>query len=94
MPNMAYFVKNKEERCRSRRERVTALVALYPSHIWKEDYLLFPLADKVLTSEDQQELLDKFEAVEREFGVDVIEGFDKVVAELEKKVSGIDLSLK
>ena len=23
-----------------------ALVAFYPSHIWKEDYLLFPLAGK------------------------------------------------
>ncbi len=71
-----------------------ALVAFYPSHIWKEDYLLFPLAGKVLTPEDQQELRDKFETVERELGVDVLEGFDKVVAELERKISGIDSSLK
>ena len=71
-----------------------ALVAFYPSHIWKEDYLLFPLAGKVLTPEDQQELTDKFETVEREIGLDVLEGFDKVVAELERKVSGIDSSLK
>jgi hemerythrin-like domain-containing protein len=66
-----------------------ALVALYPSHIWKEDYLLFPLAGKVLTAEDQQELMDKFEAVERELGLDAREGFDQVAAELERKVSGI-----
>jgi hemerythrin-like domain-containing protein len=75
-------------------KRLRALVAFYPSHIWKEDYLLFPLAGKVLTPEDQQELRDKFETVERELGVDVLEGFDKVVAELERKVSGIDSSLK
>ena len=62
--------------------------------MWKEDYLLFPLAGKVLTPEDQQELTDKFETVEREIGLDVLEGFDKVVAELERKVSGIDSSLK
>src|ERR1039457_7287948 len=67
-----------------------ALVAFYPNHIWKEDYLLFPLAGKVLTPEDQQELMDKFETVERELGLDVHEGFDKVAAELERKVSGID----
>jgi hemerythrin-like domain-containing protein len=67
-----------------------ALVALYPSHIWKEDYLLFPLAGKVLTPEDQQELMDKFETVDRELGLDVREGFDKVATELERKVSGID----
>ena len=66
-----------------------ALVALYPSHIWKEDYLLFPLAGKVLTPEDQQELMDKFETVERELGLDVNGGCDKVARELERKVSGI-----
>ena len=71
-----------------------ALVAFYPNHIWKEDYLLFPLAGKVLTPEDQQELMDKFETVERELGLDVHEGFDKVAAELERKVSGIVSSPK
>jgi hemerythrin-like domain-containing protein len=70
------------------------LVAFYPNHIWKEDYLLFPLAGKVLTPEDQQELMDKFETVERELGLDVHEGFDKVAAELERKVSGIVSSPK
>ena len=64
-----------------------ALVALYPSHIWKEDYLLFPLAGKVLTPEDQQELRDKFETVERELGLDVHEVADRVAAELERRVS-------
>jgi len=67
-----------------------ALVAFYPSHIWKEDYLLFPLAGKVLTPQDQQDLMDKFETVERELGLDVHERFDKLAAELERKVSGID----
>jgi len=66
-----------------------ALVAFYPNHIWKEDYLLFPLAGKVLTPEDQQELMNKFETVERELGIEGHEGFDKVATELERKVSGI-----
>ena len=66
-----------------------ALVAFYPNHIWKEDYLLFPLAGKVLTPEDQQELMNKFETVERELGIEGHEGFDKVATELEPEVSGI-----
>jgi hemerythrin-like domain-containing protein len=66
-----------------------ALVAFYPNHIWKEDYLLFPLAGKVLTPEDQQELMNKFETVERELLIEGHEGFDKVATELERKVSGI-----
>ena len=66
-----------------------ALVAFYPNDIWKEDYLLFPLSGKVLTPEDQQELMNKFETVERELGIEGHEGFDKVATELERKVSGI-----
>ena len=67
-----------------------ALVALYPGHIWKEDYLLFPLAAKVLTPDDQQELMDQFETVERELGLEVHERFEKAAPELERKVAGID----
>ena len=33
---------------------------------------------------------DKFDMVDRELGLDVREGFDKVATELERKVSGID----
>ena len=32
------------------------IVALYPSHIWKENYLLFPMTDKILNEKEQQEL--------------------------------------
>ncbi len=29
------------------------LMTLYPNHIWKEDYLLFPMANKLLTPPEQ-----------------------------------------
>ena len=61
-----------------------AVVAIYPSHIWKEDYLLFPLAGKVLTPEDQRDLMHKFDMVDRELGLNVHEGCDKAAAELER----------
>jgi len=32
------------------------LVDFYQNHIWKEDAMVFPMADKVLTAADQQEL--------------------------------------
>jgi hypothetical protein len=25
------------------------IIQLYPAHIWKEDYLLFPMTDKILS---------------------------------------------
>jgi hemerythrin-like domain-containing protein len=46
------------------------IVALYPNHIWKEDYLLFPLTNKVLSPEEQQNLYKEFEKVEERIGRD------------------------
>ena len=45
-------------RSRAREALLTSLrgiTTLYPNHIWKEDYLLFPMSNKVLSQEDQQE---------------------------------------
>lgn len=44
------------------------LIALYPNHIWKEDYMVFPMTGKVLTEADNAELQRQFEAVEAEIG--------------------------
>ncbi len=50
------------------RASLQALVNLYPNHIWKEDYLLFPMTNKILSDEEQRELLKKFELVEESAG--------------------------
>ena len=60
---------------RSAKDRLASslrgLIALYPGHIWKEDYLLFPMSNKVLSAEDQQNLSMEFEKVEETVGRDV-----------------------
>jgi len=63
-----------------------ALVALYPAHIWKEDYLLFPMANKLLTAEEQRELREKFALAEVEIGGDVHERFEQFAETLERTV--------
>jgi hemerythrin-like domain-containing protein len=35
------------------------LTELYPGHIWKEDYLLFPMTNKVLGPAEQEELASR-----------------------------------
>ncbi len=45
-----------------------ALVRLYVDHIWKENYLLLPMADKVLSEHDHAELCEQFETVEAALG--------------------------
>jgi hemerythrin-like domain-containing protein len=40
------------------------LAGFYPNHIWKENHLLFPAADKVLSREEQKQIYIKFENAE------------------------------
>ena len=62
------------------------LVELYPAHIWKEDFLLFPLAQQNLTSAEQRNLEEEFENVEREVGEDVHAAFEMLAKKLEAVV--------
>ena len=68
------------------RYRVVALlrrlVELYPAHIWKEDFLLFPMAQQSLSEEEQEDMADKFEDVEREVGQDVHAAFEMLAKQL------------
>ncbi len=59
-----------------------ALLDLYQNHIWKEDAMVFPMADKVLTSTDQQELCEKFAEVDRSVGPDVLARLEKFAKNL------------
>ena len=58
------------------------LAELYPGHIWKENYLLFPMTDKILSEEDQQELVAAFEGVEKGIGSDVHRRFQQMAEQL------------
>ncbi len=62
------------------------LAELYPAHIWKEDFLLFPLAQQSLSTTEQQDLQEKFDDVEREVGEDVHTGFEMLAKKLEAVV--------
>jgi hemerythrin-like domain-containing protein len=62
------------------------LVDLYPAHIWKEDFLLFPLAQQNLSQTEQEALKEKFGDVEREVGEDVHAGFEMLARKLEAVV--------
>jgi hemerythrin-like domain-containing protein len=53
-------------------ETLHGIVDLYQNHIWKEDAMVFPMADKVLTPADQKELGERFAEVDRAIGLDVV----------------------
>ena len=58
------------------------LIDLYPNHIWKEDYLLFPMTNKVLGLDEQRDLLEKFERVEDAIGRDAHRRFEQLAENL------------
>jgi hemerythrin-like domain-containing protein len=47
-------------------ENALGYVELLRAHIHKEDHILFPMASRILDSEDKMQLLEKFESVESE----------------------------
>lgn len=47
------------------RQTAAAYVALLRQHIWKEDNVLFAMADRVLGPDEQRELAEEFERTER-----------------------------
>ncbi len=62
------------------------LVQFYPAHIWKEEYLLFPLARKVLSVQDDERLLKEFTSVESDIFAYTHESYDQLATELEDRI--------
>lgn len=55
-------------------------------HIFKEDHVLFRMADQVLTPAEQEELVSGFERIEdEEIGAGVHESYHRMIGELEKE---------
>lgn len=68
-------------------DSLRALVDLYQQHIWKEEYLLFPMANKVLAAGDYDTLAKQFAAVESRIGFDVHNAMEAMVDSIGKTQS-------
>ena len=64
------------------KEALHRLVVLFPEHIWKEDYLLFPMAEKVLSASEQETLLQQFDLAELDLGGRINEEFEALAENL------------
>jgi hemerythrin-like domain-containing protein len=61
--------------------------ALLRNHILKENEVLFPMADRLLTGEDHKELVALFDRLERErIGASVIERYGALLLHIERAV--------
>lgn len=60
---------------------------LYTDHIWREDYLLFPMSEKVLLEGDKVTLVRDFGKVQAKFDHVFQERYEALVAKLEKELA-------
>ena len=67
-------------------ENVKGYIQLLTQHIQKEDDVLFPIADHLLSQDEQQRLLEEFAEVEGEIGGGVHERFEELLPELEESL--------
>ena len=67
-------------------EVLRELTGFYPAHIWKEEYLLFPLAEKVLSAGDHERLLKEFADVESGIYPHAHESYEQLAGDLEERV--------
>ncbi len=60
---------------------------LYTDHIWREDFLLFPMSDKVLLDEDRESLVKDFAQVQTRFDSAFQQRYERLVESLETRLA-------
>ncbi len=87
MSNLLPRLATEEQARKDFAESALAFVQLLRDHIWKEDNILFQMADNLLREEENQNLLKYFNRVEQEeLGAGVHEKYHHLVEELEAKL--------
>ncbi len=67
-------------------EVLQGLITLYPAHIWKEEYLLFPMTGKVLSVNDDELLMQQFTVAESGLGFNAHGTYEALVDDLMRRV--------
>ena len=66
------YEQQRAEAGASLRQILQDLVTLYKKHLWMEDELVFPMAEKLVTEADDQALKKQFADLDRSLGPEVV----------------------
>lgn len=80
------YLSNRESGRLRLIEVLQVLIALYPAHIWKEEYLLFPMTGKVLSADDDELLMQQFTVAESGLGPHAHETYEALADDLMRRV--------
>lgn len=83
----AEYAANRHHGCPALSQVLRNIAQFYPAHIWKEEYLLFPMARKVLSEEDDERLLKEFKSVESDIFSYAHESYEQLATQLEERVA-------
>lgn len=64
---MKRYREGNAEESKTISELLKNAVQLCTDHIWKEDYLLFPMSEKILSSQDRETLAKDFGKAQEKF---------------------------
>ena len=59
------------------RQALQAIADLYEKHLWMEDAMVFPLAQKLVTAADNRELKKQFADLDQKIGLETIQRLEK-----------------
>lgn len=77
------LVKANDERGYEQiKKGLEGIVKLYPNHIWKEDFLLFPMTEKIMNEETLINLKEKFSRFDETFGVEKIKFYESFARDI------------
>src|ERR1035437_9373139 len=82
----AAYIADKERGRPGLIQVLQSLITLYPAHIWKEDYLLFPMAEKLLSEDDHRLLLEQFAIAEEGLGTNAHQSFEALAEDLAQRI--------
>lgn len=66
-------------------EMIGEIQKLYSNHIWKENFLAFPLVEKFLSFREQLELQEQFDRVEADIGEGIHEKYVRMAEQLHER---------
>jgi hemerythrin-like domain-containing protein len=64
------------------RQTLQAITDLYEKHLWMEDAMVFPMAQKLITPSDNKDLKQQFADLDRKIGLETIQRLEKFAGSL------------
>ncbi len=74
---------DRTEGCRDElRQTLEEIVKFYRHHLWMEDEMVFPMAERFLTEDDDRAMMEEFEKLDRRIGRETVERLDRFAGSL------------